>query len=136
MLYLVFSLVSGRPALLPPSKGHHVVVELNAPGLTAYKTVLNNVENLKRAMAPDAVEIEVVCHGEGIDLLFSHNNPLSARVLKDSRAGIRFAACRNTLIGRHIHKDRLLPSVKVVDSGVAEVVRLEESGWSYLKGGF
>ncbi|MGH7937542.1 MAG: hypothetical protein ACRD5Z_25205 [Bryobacteraceae bacterium] len=34
-----------------------------------------------------------------------------------------------------IGKDQLLPIATTVDSGVAEVVRKQEAGWSYIKSG-
>ncbi len=34
-----------------------------------------------------------------------------------------------------IQKDDLLPAAGTVDSGVAEVVRQQEAGWSYIKSG-
>lgn len=34
-----------------------------------------------------------------------------------------------------VTKEELLPFAVTVDSGVAEVVRKQEEGWSYIKGG-
>jgi len=116
--------------------GHRVVVEVNVPGTTAYATVLGNIENLKKAFAPEPVEVEVVCEGRGLDMLFSHDNVVAERVTKLHKAGVVFAACANTIKGRHIGKGRLLPFVQVVKAGVAEVVKKQEAGWSYLKGAF
>ena len=36
---------------------------------------------------------------------------------------------------QNVTKDQLLPFVTTVDSGVAEVVRKQEAGWAYIKGG-
>ena len=118
-----------------PAKPHRVVVELNSPGKTAYNTVLGNLENLAKAFKPDPVEIEVVCHGDGIGLL-AKTSGFEARMKKLTRQGVQFAACNNTIKGRHIDLNRLDPFIRVVPSGVAEVVKKEEAGWSYLKGGF
>ncbi|MEI8281710.1 MAG: DsrE family protein [Armatimonadota bacterium] len=111
---------------------HRIVVELDAPGTAAFGTTLNNVENLKKAFGTDPVEIEIVCHGGGIDLLLSHENKLSSRIQKLQKSGVKFAACNNTLKGRNIGKDRIFSFVSVVDSGTAEVIRKQEAGWSYL----
>src|SRR5690349_6462701 len=91
---------------------HRVVVEVNVPGTMAYSTVLGNIENLKKAFAPEPVEVEVVCEGRGLDMLFSHNNSLAERVTKLHKTGVVFAACSNTIRGRHIGKGRLLPFVQ------------------------
>jgi intracellular sulfur oxidation DsrE/DsrF family protein len=34
---------------------------------------------------------------------------------------------------RNVRKDDLLPFATTVDSGVAELVRRQEAGWSYVK---
>ena len=111
---------------------HRIVVELDTPGTAAYGFALNNIENLKKAFGTDPVEIEIVCHGGGIDLLFSHDNKLAPRIQRLQKSGVRFAACNNTLKGRKIGKDRIFSFVTVVDSGTAEVIRKQEAGWSYL----
>lgn len=38
--------------------------------------------------------------------------------------------------GRHLLKSQMHPFGLAVDSGVAEVVRKDEAGWSYLKGAY
>jgi intracellular sulfur oxidation DsrE/DsrF family protein len=49
--------------------------------------------------------------------------------------GVIFAACRNTMKRKNVAPDQLLPLAGTVDSGVAEVVRKQEAGWSYIKSG-
>src|SRR5665213_2280001 len=114
-------------------KPHQVVVEVNVTGTTAYNDILSNVVNLKRAFAPEAVRVEVVCHAEGINmLLLSKLKPQSLETMRKlSSAGVEFAACSNTLRMRHIAKSQIVSFAKVVDAGIAEVVRKEEAGWSY-----
>jgi hypothetical protein len=48
--------------------------------------------------------------------------------------GVEFRVCGNTLNGRGIAADTLLPDVQVVPSGVAEVARLQlKEGAAYIK---
>jgi intracellular sulfur oxidation DsrE/DsrF family protein len=42
----------------------------------------------------------------------------------------------NTMRKKNVCRADLLPFVTTVDSGVAEVVRKQEQGWSYIKSGF
>jgi len=98
----------------------------------AHRAALGTVANVQKAFAGQPLEIEVVCLGGGIDLILSHDNPLTDAVAKLQKKGVRFAACNNTLHGRHIGKDRIFSFVTVVDSGAAEIVRKQEAGWSYL----
>lgn len=50
-----------------------------------------------------------------------------------SEDGVVFAACENTMQKMNVTKEQLLPFVVTVDSGVAQVVRRQEQGWSYIK---
>src|SRR5437868_5966213 len=82
-------------------RAHHVVVEVNVPGKQAYATVLGNIANLRRALAPDPVEIEVVCEGRGLDMVLQ-SGPVSKQVQAAEKDGVTFAACNNTLRFRKI----------------------------------
>ncbi|HEY3779716.1 MAG TPA: DsrE family protein [Fimbriimonadaceae bacterium] len=114
---------------------HKVVIEVNVAGLLAYSTILNNAENLEKAFGSENLQLEVVCHGNGLGMLIPSSAKLVSRIKALQRAGAVFAACGNTMKGMHVSLKQLVPGAITVDSGVAEVVRKEESGWAYLKGG-
>jgi intracellular sulfur oxidation DsrE/DsrF family protein len=116
-------------------RAHRVVIELNVPGPAAYQAILGNVENIRKAFAPDPIQVEIVCRGPGINMLIAKDNRLTDRIRKAQKAGVVFAGCSNTMRAMHLDRKFLFPFVQVVDAGVAEVVRKQEAGWSYLKGG-
>jgi len=98
---------------------------------------LNNIRNHLNA-SPTA-RIVVVTHGPGIDFLIDgaknpNGNPYDIPVQELADRGVEFRVCKNTLDGRKLDKSKLLPEVKIVPSGVAEVARLQaEEGYVYLK---
>lgn len=100
-----------------------------------YAHVLASATNLKRAFKNEDTKIEIVCHDDGIGLLLVGSHPFSSRLKSLYAHGVTFAACGNTLRTKHLSKSALVRFATVVDSGVAEVVRKEEAGWSYLKMG-
>lgn len=112
---------------------HRVVVEQTTGGAAAYSSTLKNIENMIKAFGAEPVDVEIVCHGPGIDLVFSHDNQLATRIRALQKQGVKFAACANTLKSRNIKPDRIFSFVTVVDAGTAEVVRKQEAGWAYLK---
>ena len=116
------------------TKAHRVVFEVTMEGSEQWTGVLNNVENLRKSLG-DATEIEVVAHSKGLGMLLAKENELSERMQKLSEAGIVFAACENTMKKKNVTKDQLVPFATTTDSGVAEVVRKQEAGWSYIKSG-
>ena len=114
---------------------HRVVIEVNVDGAERWEGILNNVENLQKAFGTNTPTIEVVAHAKGLGLLLATNEPLKARLQADHDHGVVFAACENTMKKQNITKEQLMPIATTVDSGVAEVVRKQEAGWSYIKGG-
>lgn len=116
-------------------KVHRVVIEVTADTPLQWESVLNNVENLQKAFASTRTEIEVVTHGKGLGMLEKANAAQSERIAKIASGGAKFAACENTMRLKKVQKSDLFDFVVTVDSGVAEVVRKQEAGWAYLKGG-
>lgn len=116
---------------------HKIVFELTSDGSDQWEAVLNNVDNVRKALGPDSTQVEVVMHAKGIGLALSETDAadLQRRVSELARAGVVFAACANTLEKRNLSREALLPQAVVVDSGVAEIVRKQEQGWAYIKGG-
>jgi intracellular sulfur oxidation DsrE/DsrF family protein len=63
-------------------------------------------------------------------------NANQAQRLKElSGKGVIFAACENTMQRMKVTREQLFPFAVTVDSGVAEVIRKQEAGWSYIKAG-
>jgi intracellular sulfur oxidation DsrE/DsrF family protein len=113
---------------------HRVVFELTSDDAQAFEGVLNNVENVHKALGPTS--IVVVTHGKGLALLTaSSDTGVLERLKNNADAGVVFAACENTMKRQNLTKEDLVPFATTVDSGVAEVVRKQEAGWSYVRSG-
>ena len=113
---------------------HRVVFEVTMEGPEQWTAVLTNVENLRTALGA-ATEIEVVAHSKGLGMLVAKDNGLTDRMKKLADGGVVFAACENTMKKKNVTKDQLVPFAKTTDSGVVEVIRKQEAGWSYIKSG-
>lgn len=114
---------------------HRVVFEVNVHGTEQWQGILNNVENLQKSFGRETTEIEVVAHGKGLGLILKTNEAMRQRIQLISDAAVHFAACENTMRRMDLKREDLMPFITTVDSGVAEVVRKQEAGWSYIKSG-
>jgi intracellular sulfur oxidation DsrE/DsrF family protein len=114
---------------------HHIVFEATMDGAQQWTGTLNNVANAQQVFGKENTEIEVVAHSNGLGLVLKTNDALKERMQELAGSGVVFAAYQNTMKKKNVSKDDLLPFVTIVDSGVAEVVRKQESGWAYLKSG-
>lgn len=132
---LLASFSHAQESKAPGSSGkHRIVFEVTMDGPEQWTAVLNNVENVRTALGA-ATEIEVVAHSRGLGLLIAKDNPLTDRMKTLANGGVVFAACENTMKKKNVTKDQLVPFAITTDSGVAEVVRKQEAGWSYIKSG-
>ena len=127
----LFAAVGAAPA----KQEHRVVFQVTSEGDEQWDALLNNVENVRKAFGPDKTEIAVVAHGKGLGLVMGGNEARQQRMKKLSDGGVGFVTCENTMTRKNVTKDKLVPFALTVDSGVAEVVRKQEQGWSYIKSG-
>jgi len=109
-----------------------VVVHINFADSDQQKHGLKNVSNILKE-AKGEVEIIVVCHGAGIDLLVKEKSHHAEEVKRLIKEKVRFAACENTLKDKSIPKENLLPGVTTTPSGAVEVIRKQQEGFGYFK---
>ncbi|HEX8962043.1 MAG TPA: DsrE family protein [Rhodocyclaceae bacterium] len=106
-------------------------------GLVQASNALRNIRN--HLDADPSAKIVVVAHAAGIDFLLKdakdkNGNSYATTVEDLMLAGVDFRVCNVTLTSRNIDPKRLLPDVRIVPSGVAEVARLQSrEGFAYIK---
>ena len=132
---LALGLALGLRRSSRPSPRHRIVVDVSTPNAETWKRVLNNLDNVRRQLGAESTEIAVVAYGPGLGMLLAESAPEVERMERLSRESVVFAACRNTLEGRDLGPEALLPFARIVPSGVAEIVLKQEAGWSLLKPG-
>lgn len=113
-------------------KKHKIVMQFTNSDSVSQASVVNQVGNI-RALWPNA-QIEVVCHGGGLDLLQTSKSKAASGVAEWTSKGVVFAACNNTMKRKNITKADLLPTVTVVPSAMIELTLKQEKGWAYVKG--
>ena len=112
------------------------------------KAALGNIQNHINAVGAENIEVKVVMHGDGISLLMEPDalegtKMKAANATPDQQAkisglkdqGVTFEICANTLKGREVSMDALYDAEEsdIVPSGVAELSRLQQMGYTYIK---
>ena len=120
---------------------HHKIafhVDQNDPKLM--NMALNNVQNVTAYFESigDTVEIQLVAYGPGLHMLRADTSPVADRIstLSLEIEGLTFAACGNThrKMSASAGSDiALLPEAEMVQSGVVQLVLLQEMGWAYIR---
>ncbi len=129
---LLFALVSPAPAQAPATQ-HRVILQMNVDAGDSWSQLLGNIQNIQKVFGVDKIQIEVVAYGKGLALLLKTNAAFAERMKKASDTGVVFAACQNSMRVRNVKTEDLLPFATQVDSGVAEIIRKQEAGWSYVR---
>jgi intracellular sulfur oxidation DsrE/DsrF family protein len=99
---------------------------------------MGNIQNHINAVGKDNIDLKVVMHGPGVDLLkIAHTNPdMQSKIANLKSQGIAFQVCNNTLKSRKINYKNDLFDVSakdIVPNGVAELAKLQQQGYVYIK---
>ena len=129
LLVLVFAAISQTPA----SHKHQVVIQMNTPQGDSWNQLFANIENIQKVFAADGIQIEVVCYGKGLSMLLKTDSAYEERMKKAASTGVVLAACQNSMRIQKVTTEDLVPFAAQVDSGVAELIRKQEAGWSIVK---
>jgi intracellular sulfur oxidation DsrE/DsrF family protein len=104
----------------------------------AYKGAMRNIQNHINAVGAENMDIKVVLHGNGVNLLCEakSNDKVQMSVTNLKSQNVSFHVCNNTLKGRKISYENDLFEVwqdDIVPSGVAELSHLQMQGYTYIK---
>ncbi|NQV84088.1 MAG: DsrE family protein [Rhodospirillales bacterium] len=117
-----------------------VVYHINYPGGKddkAYKGALRNIQNHINAVGKENLDLKVVVHGNGIFMMTSAKKAgkLQSAVASLKSQDVNFSVCANTLKGKKLGQDALYEvfDQDIVPSGVAELSKLQQQGYTYIK---
>ena len=130
----------GQAPAVAAEEETRIVFHLTNPDQTVAGELLDEVETMLAAYQADgrALRVEVVSHGEGLDLLRNRLSLHKARIhdLAGQFSNLTFVACQNTIDRLKVERGievQLIPDAEVIDSGVNHVVKRQKQGWSYIR---
>jgi len=137
MLAVLTVLSTGCATMFGEEK-QKVVYHINYNDEKQLNAALGNVKNHINAIGKDKIDVKVVMHGNGVDLLKTANTDLDMqqKVIGLKKDGVAFQVCNNTLKSKKISYKNDLFDVSekdIVPSGVAEVANLQQKGYVYIK---
>lgn len=116
-----------------PIKVVYHVMDTEAQGMLA----MGNIRNHLRA--DPSAKITLVALFKGINLLMEgttdkNGNPYALAVQELSGKGVQFEICKKSMDFFKVNPGQVLPKVKVIPSGVAEIARLQaQEHYVYIK---
>lgn len=136
----IFVAARARSPVTSAGEETKVLFHLDSGKRTRMRQVLDEAQNLLQLYKSEhrPAEVEIIANGNGINLLRLHHSPFAARIraLHQEYPNLRFAACQDTidrLISEQNVHPHLLPQATVVPSGVAQIIRMQQRGWTYIR---
>jgi len=125
---------------IPDNTTSKVLIHLARDDADQLSQALDEIEGLLKHYRETrhGARVEVVVNGKGLELVRSDTSVFAGRIQRLQREydNLTFAACQNT-IDRLAREQkiivRLLPGVITIDSGMAEIMRRQNQGWTYLQ---
>ncbi|MBL0043780.1 MAG: DsrE family protein [Flavobacteriales bacterium] len=134
-LLLLFALLISSVAFAQQTeRQHRIVMQLTSGDTLVHKNLMKQFKNMKEA-AP-TMQLEVVCHGPGMDMLMNDRSIVQEKIKEFVAKGIVFLACENTIKERNLDRSKVIPEAAYVQAGIIHIVERQEDGWSYIKAGF
>jgi uncharacterized protein len=125
---------------IPDSSQAKVLIHLARDDVAQLGQALDDIEGLLKHYRETRqnARVEVVVNGDGLALVRTDTSAFAGRIQRLQReySNLTFAACQNTIdrlseaLGTGI---QLLPGVITIDSGMAEIMRRQNQGWTYLQ---
>lgn len=119
---------------------HLLALQLSDRDPAKMTTVLNVAANVSRHYSAlgELVDIEIVAFGPGVHMFRPDTSPVRERLenFMQSMVNVRFVACGNTLdtmARAEGARPALLDGVDVVQTGVAHLLELSETGWTLVR---
>jgi uncharacterized protein len=111
-----------------------VILQLQTADTLVHKSTVLQINNIKKEF-PDA-EVELVCHGPGLDFLLKDKSRYANRLDKLKLKDVSVVGCEFTMGQRNVKKEDLVSFAKTVPFAIAEIIRKQQDGWLYVKLGF
>ena len=110
---------------------YKAVWDLSSSDTTTQAAVFRQMNNV-RAEMPD-VELEVVFHGKGIYTLMKDSIQFRSRIKIAKEMGVSMVVCNNSMKRLKIDAKELASEVVIVPSAMAQLIKKQAQGWSYIK---
>ncbi len=129
--------VRAETELADPKPGfdnpRRIMLQLTSDDPKDMNNILWNAINLQKFYGIDNVEIAIVGFGGGMKAFYEKDSPVADRIKSQLKYGIEFVGCGNTMTATHRKPSELIPGVKHVTAGIAEIVERKLKGWIYIR---
>jgi len=139
LLLAAFLLQAPLPAHAGDSPGkqskapaHKVIFQVTDDDAQKWYLTLSNAKNVQQALGKENVQIEVLVWGPGLGMVVLETE-MANEIDEAVGRGVKIIACENTMIGRHLTRADMYPSISYVKTGVLHLMKRQRQGWAYVR---
>lgn len=112
---------------------YNLILHLDSNDPDKFRLVARNARNYLKELPDEKFELHVVVNAGAVNLFTSKHPELRELAEPLMADGVRFKLCHNALDENGIDPVDLWPGCLVVPAGLVEVVKLQRSGFAYIK---
>lgn len=115
------------------SSPYRMVVDMVSADTSDHAAILRQIRNLWRELP--GTQVEVVMHGKALMMVQKGQTTMADRIAALQKEGVVFSVCRNTMKRYNLTEKDFIPAATFVPAAIAELVKKQQEGWSYIKAG-
>lgn len=139
LLFAVFMLqaflpahAGGSPEKLSKAPAHKLIFLVTDDDPQKWYLTLSNAKNVQQALGKENVQIEVLVYGPGLNMVVLETE-MANEIDEAVGRGVKIIACENTMIGRHLTRADMYPSISYVKTGVLHLMKRQRQGWASVR---
>jgi uncharacterized protein len=131
-LALMALFIFSRPAQAQNTP-YRLVVDMVSADTSDHAALLRQIRNLWRELP--GTPVQIVMHGQALTMVQSDKAVMADRITALQKEGVVFSVCRNTMRRYKLTEKDFIPAATFVPAAIAELVKKQQEGWSYIKAG-
>jgi intracellular sulfur oxidation DsrE/DsrF family protein len=120
------------PGISQAADKSRMVIQVSVNDPATWNLALNNAKNIQKDIGKDNVDLEIVAYGPGINML-KVESEVANRINEAVDSGVQVMACQNTMRNMKLNNEDLNAKVGYVPSGVVEIMKRQQQGYTYLR---
>lgn len=112
---------------------YRLVVDMVSADTSDHAAILRQVRNLWRELP--GTQVQIVMHGKALTMVQKGQTTMADRIAALQKEGVVFSVCRNTMKRYNLTEKDFIPAATFVPAAIAELVKKQQEGWSYIKAG-
>jgi intracellular sulfur oxidation DsrE/DsrF family protein len=132
VLLLATFFLTGKQAYAQTPK-YRLVVDMVSADTSDHSAILRQIRNLWKELP--GTPVQIVMHGKALTMVQKGETMMEDKIAALQKEGVVFSVCRNTMKRLKLTEKDFIPAATFVPAAIAELVKKQQEGWSYIKAG-